>query len=226
MLNIRGQIEKKPKLRLKYGGKNSQRAYIREMRSWRSQYRSRVRSVYMYSSCYFFNFCFCCCFFVPFLFCFVVLFCFFCEAMYSRLLKVEPVMVIKWEYNFKAWFPCRCICRACRTKKIHRTDKIHSFSYNKLYLSFLLYWAFVREVSIKLYLSYEFFSYDRYDRYNDMETRLKANWKNAKSKLDTSYPSPLVWPSPFGTIWVHEEIKRFITVLIFLSRANKKWGRY
>ena len=36
---------------------------------------------------------------------------------------------------------------------------------------------FVREVSIKLYLSYEFFSYDghdRYDRYNDMETRLKV----------------------------------------------------
>ena len=58
-------------------------------------------------------------------------------------------------------------------KKIHRTDRIHSISYNKLYLSFLLYWAFVREVSIKLYLSYEFFSYDRYDRYNDMETRLK-----------------------------------------------------
>ena len=35
---------------------------------------------------------------------------------------------------------------------------------------FFLYWAFVREVSIKLYLSYEFFSYDRYNRYNDMET--------------------------------------------------------
>ena len=71
------------------------------------------------------------------------LFFFFCEAMYSRLLKVEPVMVIKWEYNFK------------------------------------------------------------------------ANWKNAKSKVDTSYTSPIVWPSPFGTIWVHEDIKRFITVLIF-----------
>ena len=28
-------------------------------------------------------------------------------------------------------------------------------------------------VSIKLYLSYEFFSYDRHDRYNDMETWLK-----------------------------------------------------
>ena len=71
----------------------------------------------------------------------------------------------------------RCICRICRTKKIHRTDRIHSISYKKLYMSFLLYWAFVREVSIKLYLSYEFFSYDshdRYDRYNDMETRLNV----------------------------------------------------
>ena len=61
----------------------------------------------------------------------------------------------------KAWFPYRCICRigrVCRTKKIHRTDRIHSISYKKLYLSFLLYWAFVREVSIKLYLSYDFFS--------------------------------------------------------------------
>jgi len=64
----------------------------------------------------------------------------------------------------KAWFPYRCICRVCHRKKIHRTDRIHSISYNKLYLSFLLHWAFVREVSLKLYLSYEFFSYDRYDR--------------------------------------------------------------
>ena len=83
----------------------------------------------------------------------------------------------------KLWC-CICrICRVCRTKKIHRTDRIHSISYKKLYLSFLLYWAFVREVSIKLYLSYEFFSYeqtDRYDRYNDMETSLtwhKRGWK-------------------------------------------------
>ena len=61
----------------------------------------------------------------------------------------------------KAWFPYGCICRicrVCRTKKIHRADRIHSISYKKLYMSFLLYWAFVREVSIKLYLSYEFFS--------------------------------------------------------------------
>ena len=85
--------------------------------------------------------------------------------------------------HFLAWFPYRCICRicrVCRTKKNHRTDRIHSISYKKLYVSFLLYWAFVREVSIKLYLSYEFFSYDRhdrYDRYNDMETRLFATMK-------------------------------------------------
>ena len=35
----------------------------------------------------------------------------------------------------KAWFPYRRICRVCRTKKNHRTDTIHSISYNKLYLS-------------------------------------------------------------------------------------------
>ena len=58
-------------------------------------------------------------------------------------------------------------------EKNHRTDGIHSISNNKLYLWFLLYSAFVREVSIKFYLCYEFFSYDRHDRYNDMETRLK-----------------------------------------------------
>ena len=70
-------------------------------------------------------------------------------------------------------------------KKIHRTNRIDSISYNKLYLSFLLYWAFVREVSIKLYLSYEFFSYDwhdRYDRYNDMETRLKQQQRKRQCK--------------------------------------------
>ena len=89
----------------------------------------------------------------------------------------------------KAWFPYRCICRICRTKKNHRTDRIHSISYKKLYVSFLLYRAFVREVSIKLYLSYEFFSYDRhdrhdrYDRYNDMETRLKLTRKSHQ-KMD------------------------------------------
>ena len=50
------------------------------------------------------------------------------------------------------------------------------------YLSFLLYWAFVREVSKKLYLSYEFFSYDRY---SDMETRLYCVriWPQISSEL-------------------------------------------
>ena len=89
-------------------------------------------------------------------------------------------------YNLKVWFRYRCICRISRvyrTKKIHRTDRIHSLSYNKLYLSFLLYWAYIREVSIKLYLSYEFFSYDRHDRYNDMETRLKICWKIVWKRL-------------------------------------------
>ena len=42
-------------------------------------------------------------------------------------------------YPHKAWFPYRSICRVCRTKKIHRTDRIHSISYNKLYvISFVL----------------------------------------------------------------------------------------
>ena len=78
-------------------------------------------------------------------------------------------MSVTWRF-LKAWFPYRCICRiclVCRTKKIHRTDRIHSISYNKLYLS------------------YEFFSYDghdRDDRYNDMETRLKGELK-VRSKL-------------------------------------------
>ena len=91
----------------------------------------------------------------------------------------------------KAWFPYRCICRVFRTKKIHRTDGIHSISYNKLYLPFLLYWAFVQEVSIKLYLSYEFFSYNRHNRYNDMETRLNDEGGNCQiisNALDLSNP--------------------------------------
>ena len=68
-------------------------------------------------------------------------------------------------------------------KENHRTDGIHSISYNKLYPSFLLYWAFVREASIKFYLSYEFFSYDRYD---DMKTRLKRPRKQTnKTKTKT-----------------------------------------
>ena len=36
---------------------------------------------------------------------------------------------------------------------------------------------------LKLYLSYEFFSYDRHDRYNDMETRLKERERTS----NTSY---------------------------------------
>ena len=33
-----------------------------------------------------------------------------------------------------------------------------------------------------MYLSYEFFSYDRYDRYNDMETRLKRELRRQTKK--------------------------------------------
>ena len=98
---------------------------------------------------------------------------------------------LSFTLRLKAWFPYRCICRVCRTKEIHRTDRIHSISYNKMYLSFLFYWAFVREVSIKLYLSYEFFSYDRhdrYDRYNDMETRLNVKAIRAEqAKVHVAY---------------------------------------
>ena len=61
-------------------------------------------------------------------------------------------------------------------KFIGQIEFILSRTTSCMILSFLLHRAFVREVSIKLYLSYEFFSYDRHDRYNrynDMETRLK-----------------------------------------------------
>ena len=83
-----------------------------------------------------------------------------------------------WKPVFKPGFHIIVSVVSVVQKKIHRTGRIHSISYNTLCLSFLLYWAVVREVSIKLYLFYEFFSYDRhdrydrYDRYNDMETRL------------------------------------------------------
>ena len=106
-----------------------------------------------------------------------------CTFTRRTLLRLKDTS-IGFKDTLKAWFPYRCICRVCRTKKIHRTDRIHSISYKKLHLSFLLYWAFVREVSIKLYLSYEFFSYDRHDRYDDMETRLKGNLRN----MLTPYP--------------------------------------
>ena len=54
----------------------------------------------------------------------------------SRVLKnVVPMR----RFEHLAWFPYHRICRVCRTKKNHRTDRIHPISYNKLYLSFLLY---------------------------------------------------------------------------------------
>ena len=42
----------------------------------------------------------------------------------------------------------------------------------------------MREVSIKLYLSYDFFSLDRHDRYDDMETRLYV-LRNAYAHVHT-----------------------------------------
>ena len=126
----------------------------------------------------------------------------------------------------KAWFPYRYICRichACRTKKIHRTDIIHSISYSKLYLSFLLYWAFVREISMKLYLSYEFFSYDRhdrYDRYNDMETRLKRFCELSR-KLNEIHPEYL--SSAYCASWLlmFRTMGDFIVNIIYYFR--RKW---
>ena len=50
-----------------------------------------------------------------------------------------------------------------RKQFIGQIEFILSRTY-KLYQSFLLHRAFVRDVSIKMYLSYEFFSYDRHDR--------------------------------------------------------------
>ena len=75
---------------------------------------------------------------------------------------------------FKAWFPYSCICRVCRSKKIHRTTT----TLRKPPIQMLN----TKETTDttcctrwnEFYLSYEFFSYDRHDRYNDMETRLKS----------------------------------------------------
>ena len=77
------------------------------------------------------------------------------------------------ESSLKAWFPYRCICRVCRTKKIHRTDttlwKPPVQMLNTTETSDTTCCTRKNE----FYLSYEFFSFDRHDRYNDMETRLK-----------------------------------------------------
>ena len=109
----------------------------------------------------------------------------FCALFFERFIMAQetreknkvwllPRPEVKSIFCFTAW------------RKTHRTDRIHSISYNKLFLSFLLYWAVVREVSIKLYLSYEFFSYDRY---NDMETKLKFD----VSRTCHSVPGKLKW---------------------------------
>ena len=63
----------------------------------------------------------------------------------SLLIKLTHTMTRTQRRNakhatFKEKPGCICrICRVCRKKKFHRTDRIHSISYNKLYLSFLLY---------------------------------------------------------------------------------------
>ena len=60
------------------------------------------------------------------------------------MLSKEPVFFQEIKQVCKLYFYSRLdiISRPnalCRTKKIHRTDRIHSISYNKLFLSFLLY---------------------------------------------------------------------------------------
>ena len=79
-------------------------------------------------------------------------------------------------YNFKLGFHIVI----CRTKKIHRTDTTRQILSISFYLvqqvvSVVLVLSICTGGSIKLYLSYELFSYDRHDRYNDMETRLNGN---------------------------------------------------
>ena len=74
-----------------------------------------------------------------------------------------------------AWFPYGCICRVCRTKKIHRTDiTLWKPPVQMLNTKETTYTTFCTRMN-EFHLSYDFFSYDRhdrYDRYNHMETRL------------------------------------------------------
>ena len=129
-----------------------------------------------------------------FSFCFFISYAHICTSMRRHLKETIPSSSITWSemgkqnIQAKAWFPYHCICR---TKKIHRTDRIHSISYKKLYLSFLLYWAFVREVSIKLYVLWIF----SYDRYNDIETRLKRGLLRIPSSCNiiASFHNPLCY---------------------------------
>ena len=67
-----------------------------------------------------------------------------CRLIFSVAFSLSYILNLAPPTFPKVWLPYRCICRicrVCRTKKIHRTDRIHSISYDKLYLSFLLHWA-------------------------------------------------------------------------------------
>ena len=44
------------------------------------------------------------------------------NTIVALLLGLKSLAVAWIIREFKAWFPYRCICRVCRTKKIHRTD--------------------------------------------------------------------------------------------------------
>ena len=67
-----------------------------------------------------------------------------------------------------------------------------------MYLSFQLYRAVVQEVSIELDLSYEFFSYDRHDRYNDMETMTRKNCSCKWGIVDKFSLSRKIWRASFS----------------------------
>ena len=108
-----------------------------------------------------------------------------CEPVFGRASVVVSVAP-------KAWFPYRCICRicrVCRTKKIHRTDitlwkpPVQMLNTKETTdTTFCTRWN-------EFYLSYECFSYDRhhrYDRYNHMETRLKARFRTTKRNKDSN----------------------------------------
>ena len=46
-----------------------------------------------------------------------------CRSILKHVLKCMRQKSYRVSRPFEAWFPYRCICRICRTKKIHRTDK-------------------------------------------------------------------------------------------------------
>ena len=87
----------------------------------------------------------------------------------------------------KAWFPYRSICR---TKKIHRTDTTLWKPPVQLLNTIEMTDTTCCTRWNEFYLSYEFFSYNRHDRYNDMETRLK--WPCLTVKNEKTFRTELL----------------------------------